>query len=86
MHAFGVHLSLEKCKKPRTGRGFLRIHEGKGNQPTCTIEHDQHFLKLQSPKGSAFGGFFHSLLHFLIGFSEKTEKRGTKNGSVLAAI
>ncbi len=27
MHAFGVHWPLEKCKKPRTGRGFLRIDE-----------------------------------------------------------
>ena len=44
------------------------------------------FRHTQSPKGAAFGGFFHSLLHFLIVFSEKTEKRGTENGSVLAAI
>ncbi|RHO53394.1 hypothetical protein DW094_11645 [Ruminococcaceae bacterium AM07-15] len=25
VHASGAHLPLEKCKKPRTGRGFLRI-------------------------------------------------------------
>ena len=30
MHAFGVHWPLEKCKRPRTGRGFLRIGEGQG--------------------------------------------------------
>ncbi len=32
MHAFGVHWPLEKCKKPRTGRGFLRIDEGEGKR------------------------------------------------------
>ena len=25
VHAFGAHLSLERGKKPRTGRGFLQI-------------------------------------------------------------
>ena len=30
MHAFGAHLPLEKCKKPRTGRGFLQIDEAAG--------------------------------------------------------
>ena len=28
MHAFGAHLPIEKCKKPRTGRGFLQIGQG----------------------------------------------------------
>ena len=32
MHAFGAHLPLEKCKKPRTGRGFLRIDEELGQR------------------------------------------------------
>ena len=32
MHAFGAHLPLEKFKKPRTGRGFLRIDEGYGKR------------------------------------------------------
>ena len=26
MHACGAHLSLDRCKKPRTGRSFLQIH------------------------------------------------------------
>ncbi len=33
MHAFGAHLPLEKCKKPRTGRGFLRIDRGRADDP-----------------------------------------------------
>ncbi len=33
MHAFGAHLPLEKCKKPRTGRGFLRIYRGRADDP-----------------------------------------------------
>ena len=33
MHAFGVHWPLEKCKKPRTGRGFLQINKGKASSP-----------------------------------------------------
>lgn len=32
MHAYGPHLPLEKCKKPRTGRGFLRMDEGLGKR------------------------------------------------------
>lgn len=32
MHAFGPHLPFEKCKKPRTSRGFLRIDEGLGKR------------------------------------------------------
>ena len=34
MHAFGAHLPLEKCKKPRTGRGFLRMDEGQSEKPS----------------------------------------------------
>ena len=34
MHAFGAHLLLEKCKKPRTGRGFLRMDEGQSEKPS----------------------------------------------------
>ena len=32
MHAYGPHLPFEKYKKPRTGRGFLRIDEGLGKR------------------------------------------------------
>ena len=32
MHAFGAHLPLEKCKKPRTGCGFLQIDEELGQR------------------------------------------------------
>ena len=32
MHAYGPHLPLDRCKKPRTGRGFLRIDEGLGQR------------------------------------------------------
>ena len=36
MHAFGAHLPLEKYKKPRTGRDFLRIDEGQGEKTSYT--------------------------------------------------
>ena len=38
MHAFGAHLPLEKCKKPRTGRGFLQIDEGR----VKSLLHNKH--------------------------------------------
>ena len=32
MHAYGPHLPLDRYKKPRTGRGFLRIDEELGQR------------------------------------------------------
>ena len=32
MHASGAHLPLDRCKNPRTGRGFLQIDEGQGKR------------------------------------------------------
>ena len=53
MHAFGAHLPLEKCKKPRTGRGFLRIDEREG-KPSFFC--DTGFR--QPEKKDPFGSFF----------------------------
>ncbi|RHO55490.1 hypothetical protein DW094_07440 [Ruminococcaceae bacterium AM07-15] len=36
-HTFGAHLSLEKCKNRRTGRRFLQIDKGKGEQFLCAV-------------------------------------------------
>ncbi len=33
MHAFGAHLPLDRCKKLRTGRSFLRIDRGRAKIP-----------------------------------------------------
>ncbi len=51
VHAFGAHLSLEKCKKPRTGRGFLRIDEEQRKKPSYTT---RFFDSLKPPQRAAF--------------------------------
>ena len=51
MHAFGAHLPLEKCKKPRTGRGFLRIYRGRADSPF-------RYIGFSKRQASHSGGLF----------------------------
>ena len=53
MHAFGVHWLLDRCKKPRTGRGFLQIGEGQSEK----IPTRYGFFHRLSNKKEPFGSF-----------------------------
>ncbi len=48
MHALGAHLPLEKCKKPRTGRGFLRMDEGQSEKPSYITSITRFFDSLSA--------------------------------------
>ena len=56
--------ALEKCKKPRTGRGFLRIDRGRADDPFRYIGFSTVCKK------PVFTGFFHIIILNLFEVSE----------------